>query len=185
MMKSIWKDPVWSAVIAASVISIAGFLGSYFLGYWPKITSSVAFTWEFLTASSHVPHWVLGLLFLGFAPTIFLLLVGIWVLIRGDSGTPAPWTSYTSDNFFGLHWRWRYVAGDISNLNSFCPNCDFQVFPHQASSYDFIDRIGFSCDSCKISLGQHEESHAQLNSKVKRFIQQKLRNDTWSSSNGT
>ena len=185
MIKSIWKDPVWSAVIAAAVISIAGFIGSYFLGYWSKITSSLTFIWEFLTASSYVPHWVLGLLFLGVAPTILLLLAGGWMFMRGDPGTPASWTSYTSDQFLGLRWRWRYVNGHISDLNSFCPYCDFQVFPFQASSYDFIDRIGFSCDSCKSSLGQHDESHSQLKSKVKRFIQQKLRNDTWSSSSGT
>ncbi|MCL7713402.1 hypothetical protein [Stenotrophomonas mori] len=182
MIRSIWKDPVWSAVIAAGVIAIAGFVGNYFFGYWPKVTSLAASTWGFLTASSYVSHWVLGLLFLGVAPTILLLLAGAWTLVRRESGTSASWENYTADQFFGLRWRWRYVDGHISNLNSFCPNCDFQVFPYQASSYNFIDRIGFSCDSCKSSLGEHDESHAQLKSKVERFIQQKVRNGTWDSS---
>ncbi len=184
MIKNIWKDPVWSAVIAAGIIAIAGIIGSYFLGYWPRITSAATSIWGFLAASSNVPHWVLGLLFLGVAPTILLLLAGAWALLRGGSDTPASWIKYTTDRFFGLRWRWRYVDNHISNLNSFCPNCDYQVFPHQASSYNFIDRIGFSCDSCKSSLGEHDESLAQLKSKVERLIQQKVRNGTWSSSSG-
>ena len=185
MIKSIWKDPVWSSVIATTVVSIAGFIGSYFLGYWPKITSSAMSIWVFLAASSHIPHWVLGLLFLGITPTIFLLIAGAWVLMRRESGMPASWTGYTSDHFLGLRWRWRYVNGRINSLNSFCPYCDFQVFPYQASDYNFIDRIGFSCDSCKNSLGQHNESYSQLKGKVERFVQQKLRNKTWSSSTST
>lgn len=179
MLKSLWKDPVWSAVIASSLVATAGAGGTYLLGLWPTITSAAGLAWNFLLTSTAVPNWLLILIGIAVIPTLLLVVAGIWTLLtrgRPDQGT---WADYTSDKFFGLRWRWRYVAGSIDRLNTFCPHCDYQVFPHNASGFAAVYRIGFKCDSCHRSLGEFEEGVGSLESKVERFIQQKIRNGTW------
>ena len=99
----------------------------------------------------------------------------------GDAALQA----YTEDNFFGLRWRWNYGNGQLSTLTTYCPHCDYQVFPANASAYRAIDRIQFHCDSCSAQLGEFEESWDALENKARRFVQQKLRNGTWSKPNAS
>ena len=183
-MKSLWKDPVWSTVIAAGVIAAAGALGTYLLGFWPTIASFGRHIWHLVTASTEVPNWLLVLLGLAIIPTLLLLAVAVWTsFAKSDSGQ-ATWGRYTSDTFFNLRWRWRYTAGRIDALNTFCPHCDYQVFPYDASGFTGIDRIGFKCDSCSRSLGEFDESIRSLTSKVERFVQQKIRSGSWQPNGG-
>ncbi|WP_397411143.1 hypothetical protein [Polaromonas sp.] len=179
MLKSIWKDPVWGAVIATGIATAVGAIGTYSLGFWPAISAAAASAWQFLLASTQVRIWVLVVLALPVILLLFLIVIVIWGLWSNSSVNQPTWTTYTTDMFFGLRWRWRYVDGSIDRLNTFCPHCDYQVFPQRASAYEVIDRIAFKCDSCHQSVGTFDESYDQLQGKTERFIQQKLRNNTW------
>lgn len=184
MIKSLWKDPVWSAVIAACLIAVAGACGTYLLGFWPTIIRFGCQVWHLVTMSTAVPNWLLVLLSLAIIPTLLIMVAGMWALLgRGNSSKPT-WVDYTSDMFFGLRWRWHYATKRIAGLNAFCPHCDYQVFPYNASAYATIDRIGFKCDCCHRSLGEFDESIPSLESKVERFIQQKVRNGSWQPDGG-
>lgn len=185
MLKSLWKDPVWSAVIASGLVTTAGVGGTYLLGLWPTIANTAGRSWNFLLTSTAVPNWLLIVIGIAVIPTLLLVVAGSWALFARRSPAQATWAEYTSDKFYGLRWRWRYVSGSIDSLNTFCPHCDYQVFPHNASGFRDIDRIGFKCDSCHRSLGEFDESVRSLESKVERFIQQKVRNETWQTSSGT
>ncbi|HUW27893.1 MAG TPA: hypothetical protein VMV97_04725 [Sulfuriferula sp.] len=184
MIKSLWKDPVWSAVIAAAVIGVGGACGTYLLGFWPRMATFGSQVWRLFTTSTAVPNWLLVLLGVATIPTLLLLAAGMWALFAKKTSSQPSWVAYTSDMFFGLRWRWRYTAGSIDGLNTFCPHCDYQVFPYEASAYQMVDRIGFKCDSCQRGLGEFDESILSLKSKVERFIQQKVRNDNWQPGGG-
>ncbi len=176
MLKRVWKDPVWASVIAAGITSV----GSYFAGWWPAINEFLGDAWTFLFASSVVQNWVLGTVSLLAVPTIIFLLAFLWKSIHPTENEQFDWRSYTQDSFFGLRWRWSYSSIDqIQRLNTFCPHCDFQVFPEGASSWEAVDRIRFKCDSCHSDLGVFNERYETLESKAERFIQQKIRNKTW------
>lgn len=185
MLEKIWKDPVWSKVIATGILAAMGVLGASLLGLWPTIRGFASSVWSFLLASSNIARWGLALLVVGTARTFIGVVLLIWRTLKGNEAHPANWTNYTSDEFFGLRWRWRYVDGYISSLYSFCPKCDFQVFARDASNYSFIDLIIYSCESCGSNLTELEESEAQLNNKVKLFIQQKIRNNSWREAGAT
>ena len=179
MLKSTWKDPVWGAVIATGIVTVAGALGTYLLGLWPVISAAATTAWQFLLATTQVSNWILAMLAV---PVILLLLLAVIVIhgLWSNSSEHQPtWISYTTDTFFGLRWRWCYVGGSIDKLNTFCPTCDYQVFPQRASAYDAVDRIKFNCDSCHKHVCTFDESFDQLQSKAERFIQQKLRNNSW------
>ncbi len=176
VLKKIWNDAVWSKVIASVIIAGAGWL-TYRLNWWPGwITRKIASLWAYLLSSSVIPRWLLILLILIAVPIIVLACVLMWVALFQKKDN-ALWSSYTTDFFDGLRWRWRYADGRVDRLLSFCPVCDFQVFPDTTSS--FADRIGFHCESCGKNLGTHQGPYAYLENKVTRLIQQKLRAGSW------
>jgi hypothetical protein len=176
MLKRIWKDPVWASVIATGI----GGLWSYFAGWWPTIAQAGKDAWAFFVATSPIPHWIPVLLVLMALPTLVVGAMLVWQLVRPTSASKPDWHGYNEDNFFGLTWRWRYLDdGRIWDIHTFCPHCDFQVFPQNATAWDAIDRIRFQCDSCHRDLGDIQEAFESVENKTKRFIQQKIRNGTW------
>ena len=185
MWEKLWKDPVWSKVIATGIIAALGGLGAYFLGYWPVVSRVLSAGWNFLFASSNIPNWFIAILVLCAAPSVILLAALVRHVVGGEGPSTPNWTSYKNDEFFGLCWRWDYSGGSIVRLHAFCPMCDYQVFARNASGYDFIDKISFSCDSCHNNLAEFAESQTHLESKIERFIQQKVRNNTWRSTGAT
>lgn len=181
MLQHIWKDPVWASVIAAGMTAVLGSFGAYFFGYWPVIHTSLRAGWDFLLAQSEVSNWIIFLMVISLIIVGALVTVGLCRHWFGEGEKWAKWLTYRMDNFFGLRWRWHYDGGSIEGLTTFCPYCDYQVFPKTASAYDAIYRIEFNCDSCHSHLGTFNDSEWELKSKVQRFIQQKIRTDSWSS----
>ena len=180
MWKSLWKDPVWAAVISAGIVAAASAGGTYALGLWPTIAEHVAALWRATEEQSKWLNWQVWLAATLAAPTILLALALLWSLIR-PSKDAATWRQlYLDDRFVGLRWRWKYYSdGSLGDIHSFCPHCDYQVFPHRVSTYAAVDRIGFHCDSCGRDLPTFDEAHEQLESRVRRLIQQKVRAGTW------
>lgn len=181
MLNSMWKDPVWSAVIASVIFAIGGAVGTFFLGLWPTIGGWFVCLWTAGGQPSQISNWIVWLFGLMSLPTALFLGALLWTAVRGNGGSVSEdWSSYTEDEFLGLRWRWKYFAsGDLEHPNPFCPVCDYQVFPHHASAYHAVERIGFHCDSCGRKLPEFDESYASLRSKIERFIQQKLRTGAW------
>jgi hypothetical protein len=178
-LKAIWNDPVWSKVISAGILALIALGGTYFLNWWPAIGSSFSAGLTYVLARSSFPNWLLGLLGLLAVPTVLLAGVLAWQVFFPPQ-SKQPWIAYTSDIFYNLRWRWHYNRdASMSRLITFCPHCDFQVFPANASGYAFIDRIFFRCESCARDLGVFDESYESLESKAESFAQQKLRNGSW------
>lgn len=180
IVKRVWSDPVWSKVIATLIIAAAAAAGSYFLDWWPTIGGALTEAYRFLQASTTLPNWALILGGISSLPSVLLVgaLLRHW-LWDSDSQSPS-WQSYVSDIYFDLRWRWKYLDdGNIYDVHTFCPHCDYQVFAGHVSPYRMIDHIGFKCDSCGRKLAEFQDSYESLENKTKRFIQQKLRNGTW------
>ncbi len=179
MLKALWKDPVWSNVIAGALVAAIGAVVVYLSGLWPDIAVWLPATWNWLYLATSVTNWLLLLLSLLAAASLLLLGLVAWIVFTDGKPLGPDWNSYTSDNFFGLRWRWRYSAGKITDLNTYCPQCDYQVFPHNASSFKVIERIGFICDVCSKPLEGFDGSYPEMESKVERLIQQKVRTGKW------
>lgn len=180
MLKKTWHDPVWSKVIAGAILALGATVATYFLDWWPAIGVFVSGSIAFALASTLTPNWLLLLLALLALPALVIIGALAWQGVSPSEPRSPSWHDYTADIFFGLRWRWNYgTGGRIDDAHTFCPHCDFQVYARDVSSFRVIDHIAFHCDSCGRNLGEFEESFDSLESKVKRFVQQKLRNGTW------
>ena len=180
MLKNFWNDPVWSKAIAGTILGAGALPASYFLNRRPIIRSFATTAYDFAFFSTALPNWAIGFLGLLAAPTVVVVVVLTWRRIFPASSNIIDWKNYRTDNFFGLRWRWNYFdGGQIYEIHTFCPHCDFQVYAEDASAYRAIDRIAFRCDSCGQRLGEFDEPYQTLEHKVKRFIQQKIRNGSW------
>lgn len=177
MWKKIWSDPVGSKIISTGLLGIAALAGSYFLDWWSVVRSVLTSIWTFALAKTLTPNWLLAVLIGLGGLVLFVLCVMLWQWMRPESPN---WRSYVEDQFFGIRWRWRYGStGAILGMHTFCPHCDFQIFPSNASAYSVVERIAFHCECCNSRIGEFSESFGSLQNKAERFVQQKLRNNTW------
>lgn len=182
MIKGIWKDPVWSKVIATGILAAIASIGTYIFGVWPAIGSVISQGWSFIVARTPTPNWLLGLMAIPCLLVIFVLLLGIRERLS-ESEPAKTWKSYTRDNFFGLLWSWSYTGNQIDNLHALCPQCEYQILPKDVSSYTVVPRFDCSCDDCGYSAGSFEGYPDELHQKVKLKIQKALRTGQWARKN--
>jgi|SRR5690554_576713 len=178
-MKNLWKDPVWSKVIATGILAFLAYAGAYLLGLLPAIFALLPQAWIFLKASSSVPNWLILII------TIPCILFGCALAIELKNrvtieGTePVNWNAYQRDNFFGLLWSWKYSGNCIEGLHSLCPNCEYQVLPRDVRSYAIVPHFECKCDDCGYSAGEFEGQPRELLQKVELKIQKELRTGNW------
>ena len=101
------------------------------------------------------------------------------VLIYAATRKPEPSlvARYTEDTIYGIRWRWSYGQHGLYGLHSFCPQCDMQVDPRPASAYQALDFVEYHCDDCGAHLHRFEFGQDEVESRVKRKIQQALRKE--------
>lgn len=183
MLKKLWDDPVWSKVIAGTILSVGALIVSYFLDWWPRIGRFANNVYDFAFLSTTLSNWVIGILGILAAPTVIVVVILIWKKLFSASSN-IDWRNYRADSFSGLRWRWNYFNdGQIYDMHTFCPYCDFQVFAEDTRAHRAVGRIAFRCDSCGPGLGEFDEPYPSLANKVERFIQQKIRNGSWVTEN--
>jgi len=180
--RAAWTDPVWSKVIAGLILAAGGAVATWLLDLWPAIGRWFSRAGSFLTATSSLPNWALGLLILLSASFLFLIIGG---LVQSAVASKEPdWRDYRKDSFFGLTWRWNYgLTGTIFGLYCTCSTCDYEVHPSHEYSTRGTPTVGFKCDACGSHFGPFDETSNSLLNKVERFIQQRLRTGQWKARN--
>jgi hypothetical protein len=186
MWKKAWNDPVWSKVIAVAIIGAASITAPFFFGWWPAISSGVSVTIRFLVASTALPHWAILIMVLLSLTALLALGAMLWARIRPHATSSLPdWTSYTTDVFLGLRWKWTYIGTQMSNPAAFCPTCDYQIHPQRGRRRGSDTIIDFHCDSCSKTVASFTDSYGELKSKAERLAQKNIRNGSWPVRGGT
>ena len=171
------RNSVISGLILAAIISLVSLIPGGWGWVW-RIAEAVG-SW---TLEKHsVSGWIIATAILCALAVLVLACCRLWSWMNSPaSSDPSPaWMSYRKDTFDGLTWRWNYSGGEIFPLVCFCPSCDQQVHPQQASPFAAIDRIEFKCDSCGHELPTFEMSWDALQDKTRRSSQRKLRSGEW------
>lgn len=177
LIKKLWRDPVWSKVIAGVILAVGAAIGAYSLNWWPAIGKFAAHSYELLLFSTSVPNWAILIMGLLSLPTLLFLGAFAWQVAFPHKPPSLSWRDYNTDIYFNLRWRWKYFSdGQVYDMHAFCPHCDFQIYAQDIGSYRIIDHISFHCESCGRHLAEFQESLSSLENRTKRFIQQKIRN---------
>lgn len=173
-----WADPVWSKVIASGIVGAFVIMPTMF-GLWPTIWELLRRIGAFLSATSAIQNWLIGI---GIVCTILVIAVAgiLLVAVLRPTKNLAEWRAYVADHFVGLRWQWRYADdGSVVRLVPLCASCQYQVYPHNASAFRAVPSFAFRCDLCLAATPIFEGEPAELEDKIVRMIQQKLRTDTW------
>jgi hypothetical protein len=175
VLNKIWKDPVWSKVIAAGIIAALAAVSGYFLGWWPRLISLAKKMWQFMLSTTPLPNWLIGILIIGTTGALSILII----LFKATSSKNVTLKTYNDDIFFNIHWRWNCDSfGGIHNLSSFCPTCDYQIYPRNIVGYAAAgDHIVYLCEECKETIHDFNvgQSVVAIEDRVIRLIQKKLR----------
>jgi hypothetical protein len=177
VLKRIWRDSVWSEVIAAAIVAMGAFFYTYFVGWWPYFVEWWAYratiaseVGSIAVSLTPVPNWLLVPICLSAAFGVFVLLA---VLYRGITGP--DWHDYRQDTFFGIVWRWDYARDNIIPPIAFCPSCDTQMSPGpDPRNPHHPNRIVYHCGHCdnRITIN---DSHINTLNKVVLQIDRKIR----------
>jgi hypothetical protein len=163
---------VVAPLITAALISL---VTTIIPGGWLWVFARCRVAWIWFVSAVTVPMWLLALLSLLSLALLGTIVVGIFFAIRrGESDILAK---YREDTLFGIHWRWRYGQDGIYNLHSFCPHCDMQVYPHPVDTHRPGDWVEYRCDDCGAKLQSFECGQSELQDRVTRKIQQKVRRE--------
>lgn len=178
MKIKIWADPVWSKVIAAIILLLLSSVGTYLLGIWPSIIQYSKNGYEFLNSSNAVKNWLIGIALIPWLLIAFFICAVIAEKFRKKE-PKLNWHSYMADNFFGLNWKWSYSNNNIANLNAFCPQCHYQIFPRGVVSFIEITYYKYDCEDCGYCSNSTASSPQELEQKVKLKIQKNIRTEEW------
>ncbi|WP_323847441.1 hypothetical protein [Microbulbifer magnicolonia] len=174
MIIKIWKDPVWSKVIATAIISFLAAL-VYKMGVSSestvKLVSDLA---NFLTKNFEVKMWQVVLL-LGSAVT---LLVVIYRWFSKKFFYSSYRTEYLFDNdIMGLKWEWKYSAdGELVDFKCLCPACSMQMY-FKDKTVDSTPRCEYVCPKCSYSHGFTGFKNVEV--LVKLLIERIIRLGRW------
>jgi len=172
MVKKLWKDPIWSAVIATGIVTVA----TYLLGYWPQMLRVVKSVPNLLATSLSIPLWVVALA----VPSLLLTLPLISTL---RSVKEPRFLSYTSDTIFDINWSWRWLAPGYSNsyytpheLLPRCPSCS-SVLNINDYSESLVTCIHENCSwewSQQGRRGSRISHSSELDSRVRNEIDRRV-----------
>lgn len=172
MVRKVWKDPVWSAVIAAGIV--AGI--TYLLGYWPHIWQFTKSTSSLLATPVSIPLWAF---FLG-VPFVWLAIL----LFASINKKKEPlFISYVSDTIFDITWYWRWLPPgyqssehQIRDLTPRCPSCG-AVLTINDYCGSFVSCINENCSwrwERQHRHGSRIGHSSELDSKVRNEIDRRI-----------
>lgn len=168
-IKKIWTDPVWSKVIATAVLGVP----ALFFAYKSDLEKYLDIALSFVGTEIAISR---GLFCFFALLTVLVIAVAVQRLFAKSSLPLEPWRSYVDDSFFGLNWHWEYSEkGAVKLIGAYCIQCNYQVLPELMGAYRAVARVGYHCDSCEQTVTTDEDSIANVESKVRRYVDRNRR----------
>jgi hypothetical protein len=172
-----------NGVIAAIVSAVALPVLAWLFGWLGALFDALAAVWRFFITSSPVPRWLIALLVLITFGSVYALLKQT-LRALAKAAAESSWRAYTQDVFLGFDgalWRWQYSSTDSTVLRvaPFCPRCDMVLFQRYEGANYIGYQTKFLCENCQWESTEIEGSPDQLEDRVKRLINRKIRSGEW------
>jgi len=173
------ERPILHKVLAGLIVAGLLWLATYIPGLWQALSTGFTWCWGKVIQDISLPAWALGPLVIGDIVLVLALVGKILSWHRANSGP--SWTDYTKDDFYGMVWRWDYspIGGAITGLCCFCPRDDTVLVWIQSHDLAVERETTFRCETCGIDFGTMRGYSWDIEGKVKRQIDRKLRTGEW------
>lgn len=146
-----------------AVVVVLALVVGYFLGLWSMLAGWLNVLWHFLTESTLVPNWLLGLF------AICAVIVAGWLgaSLRPRRRSPIS----TQDHFFNILWRWSYDAsGRVQDLTPYCLRCGNRLILKDVGNNLPAGRYECRCDRCGTIACEIDCSVEEFESRVLQKI---------------
>jgi hypothetical protein len=174
----LWKDPVWSKVIASGLLLFFGAIGVWILDLWPHIYEFLSKAWALVIYRVPIPLWLISIL-------VPLLVFSIPLARSLMPDREPDFLKYRRDKIFGINWSWDWSKPNlyndkysIRNIHPRCPSCNSSLELNDYSGI-LVHCINDECEWSWNQQGSFENriSHSsQLNQKVINVIDRKVHN---------
>lgn len=189
-MIKIWKDPVWSSVIAGIFLALILAVGQYLFDLLGYTTVVARWFWSTITANVFVPLWLLII-----AIPILVLLIPLATWLIQDK--KPSYTKYECDHILGIDWSWKWIPPNkfrtdykFDELIPRCPGCKSVL---SINDYDgrLVYCINESCEwQWPLATQRYAPYHvghrsdaidhsSKLNDRVMKEIDRKLHTGEW------
>ena len=123
-LKQLWKDPVWSKVIATAIMLGVGALVPFLFNVIPQINLLGSVFWDLLLLQFSIRVWMILIV-------VIIVISAIILIKRFKKSTKIGFLKYTKDTIYGIDWNWKWSAPSVYNNNSYsivdlqlrCPTC--------------------------------------------------------------
>jgi len=178
LVLKLWKDPVWSKVIASGLLLFFSLLGTWIFDLWPSIYTVLIQIFSLITYKVLVPTWLIA-----FSIPFLIFLIPLAQIIIPDK--EPRFLKYTNDQILGINWSWEWSAPNfysdkysIKNLHPRCPKCRSSLEINDYSG-KLVNCINDECNWTWNQQGifQNRITHSrQLDQKIHNVIDRKLHN---------
>jgi hypothetical protein len=174
-LRIIWKDPVWSKVIAGGLTFVIASSTTWLYGLW-EISSVATSIQNVLFYRLDVPVWLAALI----VPALISVVPVFNVLIKREK--KPEFSNYTRDIILGITWTWSWSPANwegsyaMENIRARCPECKSTL---QITDYSEL-RVNCPNDGCdwewsERGNGQDKLANvAALNHKVWSVVDRKV-----------
>lgn len=167
-IKTIWKDPVWSKIIAAAIITFTAWI----LNLVPSATLIDIYYQLNANVSTHLWTVIMTITVLALS-----LSYNMYVLYR-NKYKPC-WTKQNKLEKFGVVWRWEnngYLK--FNKVEPHCPVCDIRL-KFTEESITVVDTaagtvyhpITFICPICDKNIEKTNSTEYIMRDRVERLIE--------------
>lgn len=167
---------VLATATLGAVAQLAGWIN--IAGWWHSVLRATGVAWQWINASTPVPHWLITLMAAAVLAWLFVL-VAFLTTNHKEGVRVFNALSYDNDVFFNMRWRWQWIPGvGPHNATPFCLNCDMQLFADQVYGAGVVGRIEFQCKDCRSVQYQTNDSMTRfedLQHEVVLRVQRNLR----------
>jgi hypothetical protein len=180
-----WFAAFWKDNVVANVIGTAAFAGlsTATWKWWDNVkewtVAGLDLAGDILTKVVPVPLWLLSVLVVIALVAVCVVILAILAGRQSEVAADHPtFKSYTTDNFYGTTWHWRYGYADkIQDVTPLCPQCSCEVELIEHLGYP--DGVSFRCIRCNHRSESMEGDYYRVADRVAALVRQKLRTGDW------
>jgi len=163
-----------ATVLGGIILALIPATRDFFTGVFSAVGKLLGVIWSFLISEGQIPWIFIVILFLLALPTI-VRIIRTFIPKTEELGPSAK--DYTTDNFFGVLWRWSYLYSD--DLAGFCPNCQTRLVIRREYGYGDGDKTSFYCETCNKNRATLDGDRQFAFGTVWRQIERKINTGKW------